>query len=507
MGNFIFALAFITIILSIRAYVKNDRKAVWILVIGVFLLRLAVAMMDPFLHDWDEKFHALVAKNMMTYPFQPMLRVHPVLAYDYTAWCCNHIWLHKQPLFMWQMAMSMQIFGVNEVAIRIPSALLSAAMVWCIYRIALIWTGQFNTAYLAALLSGFSWFQIELVSGALSLDHNDIVFTAYVTGSIWAFFEYSQTSSKRWAIAIGLLVGCAILVKWLTALLVFGGWGLWLLLQKVKRANRKNWRHMLLAAGVATVIALPWQLYILWTFPKESAYEYGYNMQHITEKLGAFVDEDWTFYFRQWRWQYGNWLLPFMGLGLLQLIGRSRIKSPLTIPILAMAAVVYAFFSFVVQTRMPAFVYIICAVPLSITALGANRILQFLDRLSLGKRWLHVPLILVLGVYALRPQEILASRNPADPERQAKIDNTNIFKNFHQLPEDYLVFNCKSYEDIDMRFYTPYNAHSWCPSAKDLDSLLALGYKIAVFQAHRGKKLPDYMENHPGVLFIPQEFK
>lgn len=507
MDKILILLTIAPIVASLILYVRNKPSAVWVLVVGALIIRIVVLMMDPFLHDWDEKFHALVAKNMMTYPFQPMLRVHPVLAYDYTSWCCNHIWLHKQPLFMWQMALSMQVFGVNEVAIRLPSALLSAAMVWCIYRIALIWTRQFNTAYIAALLSAFSWFQIELVSGALSLDHNDIVFTAYVTGSIWAFFEYSKAHTRRWAIAIGVLVGCAILVKWLTALLVFGGWGLWLLLEKEQRSHWKNWLDMLLAAGVATVIALPWQLYILWAFPKESAYEYGYNVQHITEKLGAFVDEDWTFHFRQWSRQYGNWLLPFFALGLLKLALPSRIKSPLTLPMLAMAVVAYGFFSFVVQTKMPAFVYIVCAFILIVTGIGLSGVLQFLDRLSLGKRWLHMPLLVFLGVYALRPWDIKASRNPNDPERQAKIDNTNIFKNFHQLPEDYLVFNCKSYEDIDMRFYTPYNAHSWCPSAKDLDSLLAAGYKIAVFQAHRGKKLPDYMENHPRVLFIPEQFK
>ena len=309
------------------------------------------------------------------------------------------------------------------------------------------------------------------------------------------------------AIITGLLVGCAILVKWLTALLVFGGWGLWLILQKEQRSRSKNWIDLLLAAGVAASIALPWQLYIMSAFPQESAYEYGYNMQHITEKLGAYTDVDWTFHFSQWSLQYGNLLLPFLGLGLWAFFSKNRIKSPLTIPLLAMASVVYGFFSFVVQTKMPAFVYIVCAVPLILCSIGVNRIFQMLDKFSLNQRRLHVPVLVFFSLYLLRPVTIFSSRDPHDPERQAKIDNTRIFKNFNRLPEDYLVFNCKSYEDIDMRFYTPYNAHSWCPSAADLDSLLAAGYKIAIFQAHRRKKLPDYVIDHPGVLFIPEQFK
>lgn len=508
MGNGLFFFALLLVVFSLQQYVKNrERMSVGLLAAGAFLVRLGVAAMDPFLHDWDEKFHALVAKNMMTAPFRPMLRVHPVLSYDYTSWCCNHIWLHKQPLFMWQMALSMKIFGVNEMAVRLPSALLSAGMVWGIYRIALIWTGQFNTAYIAALLSAFSWFQIEMVSGAMSLDHNDIVFTAYITGSIWAFCEYSREQSWRWVILTGCFVGCAILVKWLTGLLVFGGWGLWIVLKKDLRLGWKNYRDLLAALVIATAIALPWQLYILHAFPQESAYEYGYNYQHITEKLGAYVTEDWRFHFQEWTLQYGNLLLPFLAVGLLSLLSKSSIKSSLTIPMLAMTAVVYGFFSFIVQTKMPAFVYIVCPILLTATALGLRRLLQVLDRLSLNKRWMHVPVLLVLAFVALRPAALLTSRSVSDDERNAKIANTRIFKKIHDLPENYLVFNCKSYEDIDMMFYNRYNAHSWCPSEKDLDSLLSAGYKIAVFQAHKGKELPGYVATNPEVLIIAEEFK
>lgn len=75
-----------------------------LLLFGAIGVRLFMITIDPFLHDWDERFHAIVAKNMITYPFKPMLFVNPVLPYDYRAWCCNHIWVHKQPLFLWQMA-------------------------------------------------------------------------------------------------------------------------------------------------------------------------------------------------------------------------------------------------------------------------------------------------------------------------------------------------------------------------------------------------------------------
>src|SRR5688572_1561849 len=115
---------------SVAFFIRN--KISWsiaLLVLGSFFLRLEMASLDPFLHNWDERFHALVSKNMMEDPFRPMLYKHPALPYDYTSWCCNHIWIHKQPLFLWQMAGSMKIFGVNEVALRLPSVIMGALMV------------------------------------------------------------------------------------------------------------------------------------------------------------------------------------------------------------------------------------------------------------------------------------------------------------------------------------------------------------------------------------------
>src|SRR4051812_1318969 len=84
-------------------------------------LRCYMAGLDPFLHEWDECFHALVARNMMDHPLVPMLRKGQLLPYDYQQWVGNTVWLHKQPLFLWQMALSMKLFGVSEFALRLPS--------------------------------------------------------------------------------------------------------------------------------------------------------------------------------------------------------------------------------------------------------------------------------------------------------------------------------------------------------------------------------------------------
>ena len=75
------------------------------------------------LHLWDEQFHALVAKNLMADPLTPTLYRRPAIDYDFADWTKNHIWLHKPPLALWAMAASMRAFGVDAVAMRLPSRL------------------------------------------------------------------------------------------------------------------------------------------------------------------------------------------------------------------------------------------------------------------------------------------------------------------------------------------------------------------------------------------------
>jgi 4-amino-4-deoxy-L-arabinose transferase-like glycosyltransferase len=108
------------------------------LVVGAFFLALFMASMDPFLHLWDEQQHALVAKNMAQYPFKPMLYKDPILPYLHSYWIQNHIWLHKQPLFLWQMALSIKMFGANVLAVRLPSIIMFSLLPLIVYRIGTI---------------------------------------------------------------------------------------------------------------------------------------------------------------------------------------------------------------------------------------------------------------------------------------------------------------------------------------------------------------------------------
>ena len=140
---------FLSAFFSIFFFARGKTKtALAVLILSAFLFRLLMALIDPFVHIWDEQFHALVAANMSETPFHPKLYRKALLAYDPSDWTANHTWIHKPPLFLWQMAMSIKIFGINALAVRLPSVILAALMVPAVYRIGKI-CGSARTGFIA----------------------------------------------------------------------------------------------------------------------------------------------------------------------------------------------------------------------------------------------------------------------------------------------------------------------------------------------------------------------
>ena len=86
------------------SHLGKHRLALFLLITLGLTLRVFVST-DYFLHDWDERYHALVAKHLLEHPLVFTLYDTPVLPYDYQNWAGNHIWLHKPPMTLWCIAL------------------------------------------------------------------------------------------------------------------------------------------------------------------------------------------------------------------------------------------------------------------------------------------------------------------------------------------------------------------------------------------------------------------
>lgn len=253
----------------------------FILFVIVMAVGLIVASLDPFLHVWDEAFHALVAKRMAINPLHPQLYTVHLTEFNPTDWSHQTTWLHKQPFFLWLMAISIKILGSNVFAVRLPSVIAHA---FSAVFMASIGSKAINkqVGIGAGILFGFSNFFLELMAGTYSVDHNDTIFFFCVSGAFWAWFNYQEKQKISWAIAIALFSGFAVLTKWLTGMIAIGGWFMAMVLIK---ENRDQWKDWLLSIGLSALIFIPWQVYILIRFPETAKYEFEYNSRHLTEAI------------------------------------------------------------------------------------------------------------------------------------------------------------------------------------------------------------------------------
>lgn len=474
--------------------------------LGAAALRIFVSSLDSYVHNWDERFHALVAKNMMNDPLTPMLHADPVIPYDYTAWCCNHIWLHKQPLFLWQMAASLKIFGVNELALRIPSAIMSGVSVYFIYSIVKQALGNIHLALGAAILFALSHYQVELSSGLLSLDQNDAVFFFYVLASFWAFSRYTTNDKILWPVLIGIFSGCAVLCKWAPGLLIYAGWGIALVLDAERRKKSRSWLMLFLSFAIAVAIALPWQIYIYNRFPAEASFESKQNLWHLTEAIGGH-DHPWWYYLSLLKTHYSTTVfIPFIVMGLFVYIFNKH-NTALRNCLIAMMVGCYIFFSFFVKTKMPAFTFIVAPVIFLLIAIPLYNTFYFLT----GKKnsWVVYAGFLLAGYFLLKPAQIINERKSTNIERNAKVHNTEVYKSFPDSlcnPKT-IVINCKTYENIEIMFYKNVNAYHWYPEKNIVDSLLQRGYNIYAYKSHNDQLLPDYIINDKRIKIIDKELK
>ncbi len=334
-----------------RMYRKGDfMSCLVILLVIAALLRLYVGA-DLYLHEWDERYHALVAKNLMDNPLKPVLYDSPLLPYDYRDWSANHIWLHKQPFPLWCMALSMKIFGVNELALRLPSIILSTISVLGTFIIGKNIFNK-NIGIIAAFLHTIHGLSIELTGGRTATDHVDVFFQGLVVFSVAFGLLHAKTKNGGWLIAMALCCGLAILTKWLPALIVLP---LWIILcfKFQKFSVKEVIGYFIITIILITLVTIPWQVWIHHQYPQEYKWEQQFNIRHLVESIEGH-GQPFYYYLNKIRIIYGELIyLPLLWFVIVWM--RKKMWSHWLLGVWIFAPLL--FFS-IATTKMPAYLQI-----------------------------------------------------------------------------------------------------------------------------------------------------
>lgn len=194
--------------------------------------------------DYDEGHYAQVARQM-------------VVRGDYVIPYANGVrFLEKPPLMYWLTAASFRAFGINEFALRLPTALAVMALVWVVTLTARRAAGE-RAALIAGLCTACSVGTYLFTRETL----HDIWLVLFVALAMYAFLEWylSPRHSLRHALLFYAALAGAVLCKSLVGVaFVVGTVVVFFLVTR----ERPQWRtlHLLPGSLLFLTLAVPWHL-------------------------------------------------------------------------------------------------------------------------------------------------------------------------------------------------------------------------------------------------------
>jgi len=222
---------------------RNLRLAIYALLAAIIYLP---GLGRPALWEPDEGRYAEIAREM-------------VVSGDYvTPRDDFELYFEKPPLVYWANAASIKLFGANEFAARLPSALFSIGQIVVTAALAEMMLGP-ATGLFAALALALS----PLFFGFARFATLDPALAFFLTTALAAFYlaaredSFSRPSARRWTLISAAMLAFGTLAKGPVALLLGGGIALvWL---AVERRLRQIAQMPLVWCGlIYAAIVLPW---------------------------------------------------------------------------------------------------------------------------------------------------------------------------------------------------------------------------------------------------------
>ncbi len=312
----------------------------------------------------------------------------------------------KPILIYWLQALSVTLFGVNEFAFRLPSAL--AASVWTLAVYLFLRRVQDEPTGLAGAIITASAFEVSVMASAATAD---ALLNLFITGSMLSIFLYWRERAQRWLLLSFALIGLGFLTKGPVAVLI--PLVVSFLFYAIKR-DLKSWFKLIFnPMGIALflVIAAPW--YLAQYLKEGDAFIQGFFFKHNINRFQSPMEKHGgsLFYYIP---VVLVAVLPYTSLLLKRLASaRQMIRNDLSLFSLLWFGFVVVFFSFS-GTKLPHYVlyglsgiFLIMAINLS-----ENR----------SRFWLFLPALLWFAFQLLLP-EVMAELLPRlkDPFAQAMI--------------------------------------------------------------------------------------
>ncbi len=355
----------------------------------------------------------------------------------------------KPPLIYWLMALAYQFIGVNEWAVRLPSAFAAMSLVGLgFYTIWLF--GLHTSAPMVKFERRRYWLSAAIGAALMALNPETIVWArtgvsdmllAGCMGSAllcW-FCGYAISVPKlklRWYVAFYILIAAAILTKGPVGIvlpsLIIGSFLFYL--GKLREVLQEM--HVVLGGLIIGVISVPW--FVLVIARNGSAYINSFFGYHNLERFTGVVNHHsapWYYYFLVVLLGFAPWsvYLP-IAIYKIKLLARSHWQKQERIYQLSLFALfwflgIFGFFTIAV-TKLPSYVLPLMPASAILVALPWSEPIPYQPswkyrRFFYISRWLNVGLVLLLAL-ALFLAPGLVGVDPAIPNLRQLIQQSGL---------------------------------------------------------------------------------
>ncbi|MCI0459096.1 MAG: glycosyltransferase family 39 protein [Gemmataceae bacterium] len=179
---------------------------------------------------------------------------------------------HKPALLYWLQMGAYALFGVNEFAARLPSALAALAALLVIYELG---RGLFGAA--TGLLAGLILGSCVMMTAAARFANPDALLNVSVLLTLAIFWHGYARAGRWWFVPAGAAAGLAVLAKGPTGLLLPAG-AIFLFLLWARRLGVLWDRRLRWGVLAFVLVALPWYVWVgvdtKWQFLREFLWQH-----------------------------------------------------------------------------------------------------------------------------------------------------------------------------------------------------------------------------------------
>jgi 4-amino-4-deoxy-L-arabinose transferase-like glycosyltransferase len=222
----------------------NSRRRLWVLLIGLSLLRLVSLGLYP-LADTTEARYGNIARLMA----ETGDWITPQYAPGVPFW-------GKPPLATWLSAASMRLFGINEFAARLPSFVLALTVIGLVWSLAARRCGRDRALGAVVVLMSSALFFVS--GGAVMTDPSLLLATTLCMVSFWQAMTVDGRAGRLWGYAFFVGLALGLLAKGPVAVVLTGlPIGLWILWQRQWAVVRQRlpWVG---GTVLAAALCVPW---------------------------------------------------------------------------------------------------------------------------------------------------------------------------------------------------------------------------------------------------------